>query len=263
MTQVMGASGQLLLHFANTQTVVVRNELALPRPAGIERFFTRHSLGAGSNARLPEPRFDQGPRRTPPPMMAVFRSLGRSSGNAFQVEIVNPTQDALRALGSGFLLEPVAKVRRQDVERELARTKGRRHSIAINAYCMEFTKAPPGLDMIYRIMPGDRAKTFQAVAPIILASKMLLQQKLLHPDSDPEEYFHSIRQWAFWTEEQGWKTQEAFANAFLGHARKNYESAGRAWTPQVEGALKRVIPGRWRDIESVLAERDILLVRRR
>ena len=257
-TQVMGASA--VLKYANTPVVVARNETS--QRGGVARFFSRQAIPSPWAARSHELRFEQRAGRTPP-MTAVFRSLGRSSGSAFQMEIVNGTQESLAALGAGFLLEPVAKVRRQDAERQLARIKGRRQSIAIDAYCMEFMKAPPVLDMIYRIMPRDGAKKFRAVGPIMLSSKRLLEAGFLRPDSDPEEYFHSIRQWAIWSEEQGWKTQDAFGNALLAHTKKNYEAAKRAWTPQVEAAIKRVIPGRWRDIESVLAERDILLMRYR
>jgi hypothetical protein len=187
-------------------------------------------------------------------VIAVFTSLGRSSGKAFRMDVVHDSPEPLRALGDGFVLEPLARVTPQQVQRDLDQLKGRRASATIVAYCLEFTKTPPALDTIYRLVPPDAAKKYASLPAIMAASKRLLSDGRLHPDSAPEEYFHAVRQWTLWSEEQGWRTEEAFGNAFVSHAKKNLAAAGRPWTAQIEAALRKIVPGRWRDIEAVRAE---------
>jgi hypothetical protein len=202
-------------------------------------------------------------RSGPSSAIAVFTSLGRSSGEAFRMDVVHDSPDPLRAIGDGFVLEPLARVTPQQVQRDLARLKGRRASATIDAYCLEFTKTPPALDTIYRLVPPDAAKKHASLPAIMAASKRLLSNGRLHPDSASEEYFHAIRQWALWSDEQGWRTEEAFGNAFVSHAKKNLAAAGRPWTGQIEAAIRKIVPGRWRDIEAVRAEARTLAPARR
>jgi hypothetical protein len=190
--------------------------------------------------------------------MAVFTSLGVSSGEAFVMDVVHDAPGALRALGAGFVLEPVKRLQPADVARALARTPGKRARVTVEGYCLEFLKPPPLKDVIYRLVPPRRDAKAGRLGLIMAASKLLLDKKALHADSDPKEYFHSIRQWALWTEEQGWKDADAFGTAFLAHAKKNYTAAGRPWAPEVERAIARIVPGRWRDITAVRAVADQL-----
>lgn len=70
-------------------------------------------------------------------------------------------------------------------------------------------------------------------------------------DSDPEGYFHSIRQWALWTLTEGFD-QERFIAAFSKQVRENLEAGETAWTDAVAAAVRRHGENRWRDIEQVL-----------
>ena len=121
----------------------------------------------------------------------------------------------------------------------------------MTGYCAEFLKAPPTAGSLFRIAPAAVQQQFAPMRKIMGAARRAYRAGQLHPDSDPTEYFHSIRQWALWTSEQR-LDEQAFARRFLEHARKNLEGAGRAWTPQIETAIKGIVPNRWKDVTAVL-----------
>jgi hypothetical protein len=75
----------------------------------------------------------------------------------------------------------------------------------------------------------------------------------LAPDSDPEDYFHAIRQWAVWTVEERFDPKR-FEDAFVQVTQRNYQAAGEAWTDDVEKALRSLAPNRWNDVQAVLRE---------
>ena len=261
--QVMG--GSTLTVDEDTIEVIQKEELSsshwLGRLGGVWEALARSASPARASlsrspVRIESWRQAQPAGRPIPPasVVVVFTSLGRSSGKAFRMDVVHDGPEPIRAFGDGFVLEPLARVTPQQVQRDLARLKGRRSSATIVAYCLEFTKTPPALDTIYRLVPPEAAKKHTNLPAIMAASKRLLSSRRLNPDSDPEEYFHAIRQWALWSDERGWRTEEEFGRAFISHARKNLSSAGRPWTTQVETALGKIVRGRWRDIEAVRAE---------
>jgi hypothetical protein len=74
----------------------------------------------------------------------------------------------------------------------------------------------------------------------------------LHPDSDPELYFDSIRQWAIWTHEQDYN-QAQFTEAFTRHTRQNVEAAGQRWTTAIEAQVRERAPYRFADVRRALA----------
>ncbi len=57
----------------------------------------------------------------------------------------------------------------------------------------------------------------------------------------------------FWTREQGFD-EAAFSRAFVDHSRKNIVAGGHRWTRELQQAVEAIAPGRWRDVQAVLAQ---------
>lgn len=189
------------------------------------------------------------------PIRMVLTSLGASTGEAFEVQVINDGAAPVRLTGS-LVLEPIAKASQAAVHRQLQRAVPRGAMTArLNAYCLEFLRQPPGAGTLFRIAPPEVQKKFASMRSILDASRKLREAGVLTPDSDPKTYFHAIRQWAIWTKAQKF-TLDSFGKAFVEHTKKNVQTAGRPWTQQLEQALLGVVPGRWRDITRVLAEAD-------
>jgi hypothetical protein len=93
---------------------------------------------------------------------------------------------------------------------------------------------------------------------ILQASRKLQDLGLLHPDSDPTEYFHSIRQWALWTRENDFDAS-SFEKVFVDRTEKNFTASRRAWTKDIEKLVRELVPNRWEDIQNVLEESTTLL----
>lgn len=196
-----------------------------------------------------------GRRQASQPIRIVMTSLGTSTGEAFEIQVINDGPEPVRLSGS-LVLQPIAKEAQAAVQRQLQRALPRGAMTArLNAYCLEFLRQPPGPGALFRIAPPGMQKQFGAMRGVLDASRRLRDAGVLQPDSEPKAYFHAIRQWAIWTKAQQF-TRDGFARAFVDHTRKNIQAAGRPWSQQLEQALRGVVPGRWRDITRVLAEVD-------
>jgi hypothetical protein len=213
-----------------------------------------------------QPDLARGPMEQPPPLRPaatsspqikiVLTSLGRSSGDAFQMTIVNEGRDPVTLRSDAFVLEPVGNVTTEAIERELALGAGR-STTTIKAYCLEFLKQPPVQGMIFRLAPVDVQRRFAGVGPIFKASHALREAGRLRPGAgdprDAESYVDDVRQWAIWTREQGFD-ERSYTRAFVEHARKNVEGAGTRWTRELEQAFGRLAPGQWQAVQLVLSE---------
>jgi hypothetical protein len=192
------------------------------------------------------------PSAAPPTVKAIFVATGRSSGAAFHMTLAYDGAEPLELVDPGFVLEAVQGATAAQAEREIANLKGRRVTATIDAYCLQMQKPPPAAGMVYRLARNPVQERNPHLAPIMIASKVLQDAQQLHPDTDPAQYFHTIRQWAFWAHEQQWKTEAEFADAFIEHSKKNVATAGRQWTRELEQNVRRRLPNRWRDISEVM-----------
>jgi hypothetical protein len=183
-----------------------------------------------------------------------FSSLGTSTGEAFELHVVGRGPMPRQLRFDGLVVEPLKKEARGAIEREVRRLAGATRATArLDAYCLEFTRLPPTRDMVFQVAGADAQRKFAPMRSVLRASRRLRDAGALTPDSDPRSYFHSIRQWSVWTKEQSFD-QKGYADAFVKHTRKNLEGAGGKWAPHMDQALRGVVPGRWRDIQRILAE---------
>lgn len=191
------------------------------------------------------------------PVRAFITSLGTSTGEAFDVHIVNDGDRPVRVSGGGALvlepLAPSAAAQAQQAMRVLP--SAQTLTTKLTAYCLEFVRKPPTPGMVFRIAGQELQQKFAPLKDVLDAARRLEQLGLLNPDSNPLSYFHAIRQWAIWTKEQGFDL-ERFGRAFVERTKQNFVQLGQTWTRDVENAVLARVPGRWADIVKVLAEVD-------
>ena len=200
----------------------------------------------------------------PPPRRQAERSgvqvfltnVGSSTGEAFQMHVFNNGPSPVNLSGEGLVVEPLkekaAEQVREQLQGQLARLGGSSpFTASLDAYCLEFLRAPPQAGQLYQIASHELQQRYEPLKKVLSAGQRLHEMGLLRPDSDPTNYFHSIRQWAVWTIEQEFD-QASFANAFVEHTKKNIEAAGRDWTKQIEEIVRGAAPNRWNDIGKVL-----------
>jgi len=189
-------------------------------------------------------------RREPTDPMIYLTSLGVSTGEAFRVHVVSDEPVDLRDV---VVAEAVA-VPESDRRRIEARLRAEgAASFSADGYCLEFERAVPPAGTMYRLAPREVQSAHAPVRRMLAASRNLRQRGALAPDSDPERYFHTMRQWAIWTFEQGFD-EEGFEEAFVLRTRENFRSAGAEWNDEVEGAVRALVPNRWRDVRAILRE---------
>lgn len=194
--------------------------------------------------------------RKPDPVEPTIwlESLGGSTGEVLMAHVVNPGPGPLDLSGL-FAVEPVSlsPTEKNRALEELLRAGGEHVEVKASFYCLQFGAAAPPAGVVYRIAPAARQERFQPAARALAAARRLRDAGGLSPDTSPESYFHSIRQWAVWTLEQSYD-RDGFVAAFLEHTRKNVELSGREWTEEFAGIARRSAEGRWRDIRRVLEE---------
>ena len=216
---------------------------------------------------------------TAAPVEVVILSTAGSTGPVMEAFFLNKGK-AVQIQGEGIVLEPVASVdaatmRRIEEIREAALQGKPVPSneaggpgggggplgdswagasvvrVVLDAYCLQADLDVPTQGMLFRIAEASKQAEFGNLATIIDASQQLYDRGALHPSGDPEDYFHSIRQWAVWAEEKDMDAEE-FEDAFVEHAERNITAAGQAWNADVEEVVREYAPGRWEDVEAVL-----------
>jgi hypothetical protein len=258
-----------ILYFANTQTAVVRHEpdrfalpwlhrwLGLVAPSALaarsvaERVIRQAIDASHETGLVIQPAGNRAADASTPGVKLFFVDTGQSSGASIRMTIVNEGSKPVTVVGGAFVLEPVQGISERDVTREIARLKGRKSvTVTIDAYCLNMRKPPPDAGTVMRLVPKPAAAVLTPVQKIASAARVLYDAQQIQPDSDPLQYRHALLQWAIWTQEQQF-TEQTFTQAFIDHSRQNIEGAGRRWTPALDAALRKLAPGRWRDIRRV------------
>jgi hypothetical protein len=187
----------------------------------------------------------------------AFKSLGTSTGEAFEMTVVNDGPRPIRLDPSALVLEPLRNDVQRRIQQELSKAAGKAATVKMNGYCLEFLKTPPVAGTTYRIAEQAAQQQFAPARKILNATRALQKAGVLKPDSNPVSYFHAIRQWAIWTRERNFDMQ-SFGAAFLEHTRKTVAGAGRPWTAEADKAIRAAVPGRWSAIAQILQEAERL-----
>jgi hypothetical protein len=216
------------------------------------------------------------------PVRVLVTSTGGSTGPVARMYVVRDDADEdsppARIVAEGIVLEPVddpdpatrAAIEeimeaasggktptREDTPgggsgpRAFSTSVGTVYSFEIDAYCLERAGGVPTEGTFFRIADAPVQEANARLRAILASSRMLRDLGMLHPDTDPTLYFHSIRQWAIWVDEND-LDRAGYEEAFAEHGRRNIEAAGRAWTPEVERTVRSLVPNRWVDIVAIL-----------
>jgi len=185
-----------------------------------------------------------------------LESLGGSTGDVMKIHVVNPGSDPI-VLDGRFAVEPVdlSPAERDRIFASVKEAAGNHVEAVVSFYCLEFGAAAPPPGVVYRIAPRAEQVAFQPAAKVMEAARRLQEAGELSPDTSPEPYFHSIRQWSVWTLQEGFD-RDGFIAAFLEHTRKNVEAGGVEWSDAVAAAVLRSAEGRWRDIAKIVESAD-------
>jgi hypothetical protein len=188
------------------------------------------------------------------PLAVLLTSLGGSTGPVFELQASDPA--AVPPAGASFVIEPLRKEAQEKARKGFQAQAGKAPArIRLNAYCLEFLKPPPLAGTVYRVAGADAQARYEPMHRIVAATRRMQREGALRPDVDPRRYVHDIRQWALWTRDRGF-SQEAFGREFVEHTRKAILAAGRPWTREVRAAVEQAVPGRWTEIQRILAAAD-------
>jgi hypothetical protein len=183
-----------------------------------------------------------------------LESLGGSTGDVMKVHVVNPGPDPI-AIDGYFAVEPVDldPEKRNRIFEAVKDVAGNHVEAVISFYCLEFGAAAPAAGVVYRLASRAAQEEFAPAARALEAARLLNEAGLLSPDTNPESYFHSVRQWSIWTLEKEFD-RERFIAAFLEHTKKNAEAQNVQWNDAVAQAVRTSAEGRWLDIAKILEE---------
>lgn len=198
----------------------------------------------------------------PSPVQMLLTSLGQSTGEAFDLQIFNSGGKPFRLAADALVVEPLKDEAKKQAQAAVQRLMASASPVTakVNAYCMEFLKAPPSLGTVFRIAAPELQQRFAPMRNIMDASRRVQQLGQLRPDSNPDGYFHSIRQWAMWTVEQK-LNDKTFANAFVEHTKKAVTAQKQTWSNDTENVIRKAAPNRWNDIQRILAAAQVAVPR--
>ncbi len=185
---------------------------------------------------------------------AFLQSLGTSTGEAFELHILNGAESPISFSGDGIVVEPlvIREQAQQLLQDQLAGLASQNPLTAkLNAYCLEFLKQPPTVGQLFQIAQTELQEYYAPARNILAAGRQLFESGLLTGEGDPLAYVHSIKQWALWAHE-GDFTFDSFLGAFMEHTQDNFAAAGQPWTDQVEELIQGVAPDRWEHVQMVL-----------
>jgi hypothetical protein len=182
----------------------------------------------------------------------LLTDRGGSTGKTMTMQVLNLTGRPVRLAAMPFAVEPLRRQASQQVQQAFSKlARGTPVNLDLAAYCVEFLKAPPSANTIFRLAPKAVQDTFAPVSKVLRSAYRIEKAGLLTPDSSPAAYADAIKQWAVWTVEQRFN-ESRFTQAFLNHTKKNVEGAGQKWPKEGDDMIKKVSPNRWRDILTVL-----------
>lgn len=182
----------------------------------------------------------------------LLTDSGGSTGKTLAMHVLNLSGESVRLSSRPFVIEPITQQVQQRVQQAFTRlAKAAPVRLDLAGYCLEFMKAPPVANQIFRLAPAAVQKKYEPMSKVLRSAFRVHRSGRLRPDSNPDAYADSIKQWALWAVEQKFN-EKRFADAFLGHTRKNVEAAGQQWSKPAEEMVRKVSPNRWRDIVKVL-----------
>ena len=186
------------------------------------------------------------------PVQMFLTNVGNSTGEAFTAHFLNNGDEPIDFDVKGMVVEPLKEEAQRLVQEQLARALPQNPVTAnLNAYCLEFLRAPPSAGEMFQVAPKVLQDQFAPVRDILSAAQQLNDLGLLPADSDPMSYFHAMNQWSIWSDQEDFDEPE-FTDAFVANTRKQVEDSGAEWTDQFDQVLRGAAPARWANISRIL-----------
>lgn len=189
------------------------------------------------------------------PVQAVITSLGASQGEAFHMQIVNDGPRPIRLSADGVVVEPLKRDARDEVQKTLQRMAPKLKNATtakVEGYCVAYALKPPEAGMLFRVAAPSVQAQFSPARSVLRAAGMLDASGALTPDSDPKAYVESITQYAIWTKLEHWDERK-YTDTWVDMTKKQIAAMKRQWTGEMETTVRRLAPGRWRDIQAIVA----------
>jgi hypothetical protein len=182
-------------------------------------------------------------------------SNGKSTGEAFQLQVADPTGKVKSVnMSEGTVLEAIKPGAAQPVT---APAGGNVIKQPLNGFCVQFHTQPPPEGTLYRIANQAVQQKYAPLRFLSGAAAQMSKANQFHPDSDPNAYKNAILQYALWSKLEGWGQQQ-FTQNFIDRTKQNADSLHVPWTKQMEDALTAAAPGRWRDITEMTTQAQAL-----
>ncbi len=230
---------------APVMSLTAHRTMAWPRGSSSRRIALSPVAGQTSGT---QPEGDE------PRLQTLITSLGVSTGEALTMRIVNVGPLPVELTGDGLVVQPLQDIAKEQLDRAIANLAAKNPlTMNVEAYCLEMLRLPPTVDTVFQVAGSELQKQFEPARRILGASRALFEAGQLSPDSDPLDYFHSIRQWAIWSEEQGFE-EAAFAEAFVNHTKDNVAANNLEWTNEIEESVRQLTSNRFGDVQKVLTE---------
>jgi hypothetical protein len=201
---------------------------------------------APTAVRMPAPRTS-----TAAPSISIVAN-GKSIDEAFMIQMVDPSgQVKTLMLPEGTVLQPLTRGTLPVTDRP---TTDAEHTLSqpVSAMCLEFAKLAPEAGLQYRVADQALQDQYTPLRAVVQAGHTAVTLGRLHPDSDVRQYAQSILQFAIWTTLEHWDEQH-FTEMFVDQTKKNAQALHIKWTKDMDAALQKLAPGRWRDISQVIA----------
>jgi hypothetical protein len=192
------------------------------------------------------------PGGQPPILFGTIESTGNPTGpGAFKVNIVNHGEHPVRLIGEGLVLQPIAGTQDDGLRDWLNPARNGVRTEFLDGYCLRKDLLPPFEGQLFTPAGATIQEQFEPQRQILASSQELWESGLLHPQGDPDEYYHSVTQWAIYSYENGYN-EDSFGDAFVQHTRENFEAAGEVWSTEAEAQAYTLVAGRWDDIDTIL-----------
>ena len=176
-------------------------------------------------------------------------ATGRSSGDALRVAIISPSGYQGRLLASDAMMVEATSSSASVPQEE---SRPGIDVSALQAFCAQFVKLPPAAGTVYRVASDAVQAKYLPLRKLLRAADTLKEAGRLHPDSEAGGYLSFIKQYALWTKLEGWDAK-GFESHVLEKGREAATATGRSWTRDLEAAVRKSVPGRWADVQAVIA----------
>ena len=184
----------------------------------------------------------------------TLTNIGRSSGDAFKMQLVNSGSRPIALDDDGpLIVEAVPGAPSASTPRAGANTV----EVPAEGYCLEPERPVPPAGTVYRPAPPDVQRRFapfkNALKTIVAKGHDLANAGLLHFDSEKSGYTNATIQYTAWALLGDWD-QARFTTELLEKTEASLKALGRKMDKNTEKVIRDAAPNRWTDVRTLMNE---------